>query len=165
MPPQPTMAMPIGFMNVSGEYGAASNKDKRGQSVRSEAAVNCLAGWTRRPTLPPMNLLRTFNLAGAFLLLLSIASNAAESRPNFVIIFTDDQGYQDVGCFGSPNIKTPNLDRMAREGMRFTDFYVGQPGCTASRAAFLTRCYPNRIGLLGALGPKSKVGISDKELT
>src|SRR5205807_152744 len=85
MPPQPTMAMPIGFMNVSGEYGEASNKDKRGQSVRSEAAVNCLAGWTRRPTLPPMNLLRTFNLAGAFLLLLSIASNAAESRPNFVI--------------------------------------------------------------------------------
>ena len=47
-------------------------------------------------------------------------------RPNFVIIFTDDQGYQDVGCFGSPNIKTPNLDRMARQGMRFTDFYVGQ---------------------------------------
>ena len=86
-------------------------------------------------------------------------------RPNFVIIFTDDQGYQDVGCFGSPNIKTPNLDRMARQGMRFTDFYVGQPVCTASRAALLTGCYPNRIGLLGALGPKSKVGISDKELT
>src|SRR5205814_8049421 len=86
-------------------------------------------------------------------------------RPNFVIIFTDDQGYQDVGCFGSPNIKTPNLDRMAREGVRFTDFYVGQPVCTASRAALLTGCYPNRVGLLGALGPKSKIGISDKELT
>ncbi len=86
-------------------------------------------------------------------------------RPNFVIIFTDDQGYQDVGCFGSPNIKTPNLDRMARQGMRFTDFYVGQAVCTASRAALLTGCYPNRVGLLGALGPKSKVGISDKELT
>ena len=113
-----------------------------------------------------MNLHRT--LAGIFLLLLlavGVISNAAEPRPNFVIVFTDDQGYQDVGCFGSPNIKTPNLDRMARQGMRFTDFYVGQPVCTASRAALLTGCYPNRIGLLGALGPKSKVGISDKELT
>src|ERR1041384_6141754 len=51
----------------------------------------------------------------------------ADSKPpNVVIIFTDDQGYQDVGCFGSPNIKTPNLDRMATQGMRFTDFYVGQ---------------------------------------
>ena len=108
-------------------------------------------------------------LAGVFLSLFLpryIKSTAAEpSRPNFIIIFTDDQGYQDVGCFGSPNIKTPNLDRMAREGKRFTDFYVGQPVCTASRAALLTGCYPNRVGLLGALGPKSKVGISDKELT
>ena len=116
-----------------------------------------------------MNLHRSLTLAGVLLSLFlprHIKSNAAEpSRPNFIIIFTDDQGYQDVGCFGSPNIKTPNLDRMAREGMRFTDFYVGQPVCTASRAALLTGCYPNRIGLLGALGPKSKVGISDKELT
>src|SRR6266566_1825290 len=116
-----------------------------------------------------MKLHRPLTLAGVFLSLFlprHIKSNAAEpSRPNFVIIFTDDQGYQDVGCFGSPNIKTPNLDRMAREGMRFTDFYVGQPVCTASRAALLTGCYPNRIGLLGALGPKSKAGISDKELT
>src|SRR5438552_1541344 len=108
-------------------------------------------------------------LTGVFLALTlsdGIVSGAQEpARPNFVIIFTDDQGYQDVGCFGSTNIKTPNLDRMAREGMRFTDFYVGQAVCTASRAALLTGCYPNRIGLLGALGPKSKVGISDKELT
>src|SRR5437667_8403525 len=116
-----------------------------------------------------MNLHRTLTLAGVFLTLFlprHIKSNAAEPlRPNFVIIFTDDQGYQDVGCFGSPNIKTPNLDRMARQGMRFTDFYVGQPVCTASRAALLTGCYPNRVGLLGALGPKSKVGISDQEQT
>jgi len=116
-----------------------------------------------------MNFHRTVVSGGAFLSLFLacvITSSAAESRrPNFIIIFTDDQGYQDVGCFGSPNIKTPNLDRMAREGMRFTDFYVGQPVCTASRAALLTGCYPNRVGLLGALGPKSKVGISDKELT
>src|SRR3989475_4492633 len=116
-----------------------------------------------------MNLHRTLTLAGVFLSLFlprHIKSNAAEpSRPNFVIIFTDDQGYQDVGCFGSPNIKSPNLDRMARQGMRFTDFYVGQPVCTASRAARQTDCYHNHVGWLGALEQKTKVGISDKELT
>src|SRR5881394_516067 len=116
-----------------------------------------------------MNLHQTLRVAGVLLSLSlssSMKSSAAEpTRPNLVIIFTDDQGYQDVGCFGSPNIKTPNLDRMARGGMRFTDFYAGQPVCTASRAALLTGCYPNRVGLLGALGPKSKVGISDKEST
>ncbi len=116
-----------------------------------------------------MNTHRTAHALGVLVLFWfgSPAGFAASlpQRPNFVIIFTDDQGYQDVGCFGSPDIKTPNLDRMARQGMRFTDFYVGQPVCTASRAALLTGCYPNRVGLLGALGPKSKVGISDKELT
>jgi arylsulfatase A-like enzyme len=116
-----------------------------------------------------MNTHRTLKAIGvAVSLLIACAvgfSATSPERPNFVIIFTDDQGYQDVGCFGSPNIKTPNLDRMAREGMRFTDFYVGQPVCSASRAALLTGCYPNRVGLLGALGPKSKVGISDKEST
>ncbi|MBI3849385.1 MAG: sulfatase [Verrucomicrobia bacterium] len=93
-------------------------------------------------------------------------TSAAEKRPpNIVIIFTDDQGYQDVGCFGSPNIQTPNLDRMAKEGMRFTDFYVGQPVCSASRAALLTGCYPNRVSILGALAPGSKVGINSNEMT
>ena len=85
--------------------------------------------------------------------------------PNVVIIFTDDQGYQDVGCFGSPNIKTPNLDRMAREGMKFTDSYVAQPVCGASRAALLTGCYPNRIGLLGAPSHRTKHGIAAGEMT
>ncbi len=85
--------------------------------------------------------------------------------PNIVLIFTDDQGYQDVGCFGSPKIKTPNLDRMAREGMRFTDFYVAQPVCGASRAALLTGCYPNRIGLLGAPNHRARHGVADGEMT
>ena len=112
---------------------------------------------------------RTRPLTGILLMLIAIGSDPARAaeipRPNFVVILTDDQGYQDVGCFGSPDIKTPHLDRMAREGMRFTDFYVGQPVCTASRAALLTGCYPNRVGLLGALGPHSKVGINDQEST
>ncbi len=86
-------------------------------------------------------------------------------QPNVVIVFTDDQGYADVGVFGAEGFETPNLDRMAAEGIRFTDFYVAQAVCTASRAALLTGCYPNRIGLLGALGPASNIGISEDETT
>ncbi|WP_202911902.1 sulfatase family protein [Arenibacter aquaticus] len=65
------------------------------------------------------------------------------NKPNFIIIFTDDQGYSDVGCFGSPNIKTPHLDKMASEGMKFTNFYA-QTVCGPSRAALMTGCYPMR---------------------
>ena len=90
---------------------------------------------------------------------------AAGRLPNFVIIYTDDQGRQDVGCFGSPDIKTPNLDRLAAEGTRFSDFYVAQPVCSASRTGLITGCYPNRVGILGALGPKSNHGINDAEMT
>src|SRR5215831_8336400 len=85
--------------------------------------------------------------------------------PNVVIILADDQGYGDLGCYGSKDIDTPNLDRMAKEGMRFTDFYVAQPVCSASRAALLTGCYPNRIGILYALLPSDRHGISDREKT
>ena len=90
---------------------------------------------------------------------------AAVPPPNVVIVFTDDQGYGDVGCFGAKGFATPNLDRMAREGIRFTDFHVAQPVCSASRTALLTGCYPNRLGIHGALGPGSKVGISSEEKT
>jgi arylsulfatase A len=93
------------------------------------------------------------------------AQSAEPDRPNVVIVLTDDQGYADVGCFGARGFAPPNLDRMAREGTRFTDFYVGQAVCSASRAALLTGCYPNRIGITGALGPASKIGISDREKT
>lgn len=72
----------------------------------------------------------------------------AAEKPNFVIIFTDDQGYQDVGCFGSPDIRTPRLDAMARQGMKFTSFYA-QPVCGPSRAALMTGCYPMRVAERG----------------
>jgi len=84
--------------------------------------------------------------------------------PNLVIILTDDQGYTDVGCFGAKDLRTPNLDRMAAEGVRLTDFYVSQAVCTASRAALMTGCYPNRVGLQGALNHESRVGISEGEV-
>jgi arylsulfatase A-like enzyme len=93
------------------------------------------------------------------------AVSAAERPPNIVIIFTDDQGYGDVGCYGAKGFTTPNLDRMAREGIRFTDFYVAQAVCSSSRTALLTGCYPNRLGIVGALGPKDRHGISDWETT
>lgn len=84
--------------------------------------------------------------------------------PNIVIVFTDDQGYNDVGVFGS-DISTPNLDQMALEGVKLTNFYAAQPVCSASRAALLTGCYPNRIGIHNAFMPNSKVGINTKETT
>jgi len=87
------------------------------------------------------------------------------ASPNVVIIFTDDQGYADVGCYGAKDIDTPHLDRMAGEGVRFTDFYVAQPVCGASRAGLLTGCYPNRIGLLGAPSPQATHGIHADEMT
>lgn len=89
---------------------------------------------------------------------------AAERPPNVVIIFVDDMGYGDLSCYGAVGYQTPNLDRMASEGMKFTDFYVGQAVCSASRAALLTGCYPVRVSILGALSPESKIGISDHEI-
>ena len=85
--------------------------------------------------------------------------------PNVVIVFTDDQGYQDLSCFGSPNIYTPHLDQIAADGLRLTNFYAAQAVCSASRAALLTGCYPNRIGIKGALFPQSKIGINPMETT
>jgi arylsulfatase A-like enzyme len=86
-------------------------------------------------------------------------------KPNVVLLFVDDMGYSDVGVYGAEGWETPNLDRLAAQGTRFTNFYVAQPVCSASRAALLTGCYPNRIGITGALGPNAKHGISDDEMT
>lgn len=85
--------------------------------------------------------------------------------PNIVLIFCDDLGYADVGCFGAQGLATPNLDRLAQEGMRFTDFYAAQAVCSASRAALMTGCYPNRVSLYGALGPQSPLGLHPNEIT
>jgi len=89
----------------------------------------------------------------------------SKKTPNVILIFADDQGYQDLGVFGSPNIKTPHVDRMAREGMRFTDFYSAASVCTPSRAALMTGCYPERVGRLGVLFPRNKIGLNPDETT
>lgn len=109
-------------------------------------------------------------LLAALLALLPFGAAAAPAPatnrpPNVVLIFCDDLGYGDVGCYGAKGYATPHLDRLAREGMRFTDFYVPQAVCSASRAALLTGCYPNRVGILGALGPTSRIGLHANEWT
>ena len=90
---------------------------------------------------------------------------AQSAPPNFVVIFADDMGYGDAGCFGSKDIRTPRIDRMAKEGRKFTDFYVTQAVCSASRAGLLTGCYNVRVGILGALGPRNTHGINASEVT
>ncbi len=86
-------------------------------------------------------------------------------RPNIVIIFIDDMGYADIGPFGAQGYQTPHLDRMAREGRKFTDFHSATAVCSAARAALLTGCYPERVGILGALNPQATHGINAKEIT
>ena len=91
---------------------------------------------------------------------------AHASNPNFIIIFTDDQGYGDLGCFGSKTIKTPHIDRLASEGRKFTSFMVASPVCTPSRAALLTACYPKRVGMhQHVLFPSSRKGLHPGEHT
>ena len=90
--------------------------------------------------------------------------------PNIILINCDDLGYGDLGCYGSQVNKTPNLDRMAAEGMRFSDFYMASPLCSPSRGAMMTGCYPRRIGFgtfegLGVLFPGQGVGLSADEVT
>jgi arylsulfatase A len=91
---------------------------------------------------------------------------AAEQPPNFIIIFTDDQGYNDLGCFGSPTIKTPNIDRLAAEGRKYTSFYTACSVCSPSRTALLTGCYPKRVGMhRHVLFPQSDYGLNPEEHT
>jgi arylsulfatase A-like enzyme len=94
----------------------------------------------------------------------NLSAAAEQVGPNIILIFADDLGYGDVGCFGATDIATPNIDRLAREGRRFTDFYVAQAVCTASRAALMSGCYPNRVSLSGALNHTSTNGIHPAEL-
>jgi len=89
----------------------------------------------------------------------------AAERPNVIIIFNDDMGYQDLGCFGAPKIKTPRIDQLAKEGVRFTDFYACSSVCSASRASLLTGCYPQRVGVMGVIGAGSNGGLNPEHVT
>ena len=95
----------------------------------------------------------------------------AERPPNFIVIFCDNLGYGDVGCFGSTKHRTPHLDRMAREGMRLTDFYATSGVCTPSRASLMTGCYPRRVNMhvneqgKQVLFPVARKGLHPDEVT
>lgn len=90
---------------------------------------------------------------------------AKPQTPNIILIFCDDLGYGDLSCYGASQYKTPNLDQMASQGIRFTSFLSAQAVCSASRAGILTGCYPNRVGISGALFPDSKIGLNPSEET
>ena len=101
-------------------------------------------------------------------LLAGVATSPAAEQPdppNVIVVFCDDMGYGDIGPFGAEGYATPNLDRMAAEGMKFTDFYVGRSFCSPSRAALLTGCIPTRVGVGGNFGPHSKTGLHPDEMT
>ncbi len=101
-----------------------------------------------------------------FLALLSTLTLRAEVRPpNVIVILCDDLGYADIGCFGAKGYATPNLNLMAAEGRRFTNFHVSSAVCSASRSALLTGCYHSRVGIHGALPPHSKTGLNPSETT
>ena len=87
------------------------------------------------------------------------------SSPNVIIVLTDDQGYSDVGVFGAQGFATPNLDRLATEGVTLTNFYVGAPICSPSRAALMTGSYPVRVGMTDVLKPGSHIGLNPQEVT
>lgn len=87
------------------------------------------------------------------------------SLPNIVLIYADDMGFGDLASYGALDYETPNLDKLASEGMRFTNFCVAQAVCSASRAAILTGCYSNRVGIAGALNPHAKIGLNPEEET
>lgn len=107
----------------------------------------------------PHTLNRRMFLAGA-----AAAAAGATRPPNVVLIFCDDLGYGDLGCYGSA-LRTPNLDRLAAEGMRFTHFYSANPVCSPSRAALLTGRYPTRVGVPRVLFPKDTEGLPESEAT
>ena len=105
-----------------------------------------------------LSLIFTFNFSLSVL-------QAEKSKPNFIIIFTDDQGFEDIGCFGSPKIKTPHLDKLAAEGRKFTSFYSANSVCSPSRASLLTGCYPVRVSIPGVLFPRHEIGLNPDEIT
>jgi arylsulfatase A-like enzyme len=104
-----------------------------------------------------------FSLLLAFITVKGICQPA--QKPNVIIILMDDMGYGDTEPYGMTGIPTPHFNQLARQGTRFTHFNAGQPICTASRAALLTGCYPNRVGMSGALLPGSKIALNPQETT
>jgi len=132
-------------------------------------------------TRPPLNRRQFLRLASAAIVGAALPYHRVSARsgspvhpagkPNFIVIFCDDLGYGDIGCFGATKHHTPNLDRMAAEGRRFTSFYVSSGVCTPSRASLMTGCYPRRVNMhqneagLCVLFPVNQKGLNPDEVT
>src|SRR5690348_5439040 len=98
------------------------------------------------------------------LLLILLSHSVAAARPNILFVLIDDMGYRDLSCFGGTRVKTPEIDRLAAEGERLTQFYVSSPICSPSRVAFTTGQYPNRWGITSYLDTRAidkRRGIKD----
>lgn len=113
--------------------------------------------------------MRRLPLALAIVCLVPLIASAAKAarpeRPNIILIFTDDQGYGDIGCYGAEGFKTPNLDQMASEGVRFTDFYSNCPVCSGSRTALMTGCHFQRLSIPAVMFPGNRNGLNPNEIT
>jgi arylsulfatase A len=126
-------------------------------SNNSNSFTKYFSGFKFSTVLLTMSSVATFSLC---------SEASAQKKPNIVLIFADDLGYADLSCYGAAEIKTPNLDKMAEEGVRFTDFYASAPVCSPSRASLLTGCYPKRIGLnVYTFASDSLTGINPGEIT
>ena len=98
------------------------------------------------------------------ILLLASCKMPENSRPNIIFLMADDMGYIDAECYGGP-IKTPNINKLAREGMRFTDFYSAAPNCSPARTGLLTGRTPSRVGVYDYLAPDSPMHLPKSEIT
>ncbi len=112
-----------------------------------------------------MKKILSFTIGLSILISTQLIAQQKNTSPNIILIYMDDMGYGDLSCYGAVDIQTPVLDKMAAEGMRFTNFLTTQAVCSASRASLLTGCYANRVGISGALWPKAGVGLSPDETT
>ena len=124
----------------------------------------------RRRALSRRTFLRTVGSAAAGAAALGALGRSADAarndKPNVIIIYADDQGYGDLSCYGAQRLKTPHIDALAAEGMRFTDFYVTAPVCSPTRTSLMTACYPKRVGMhRHVLFPNSTRGMNPSEVT
>ena len=131
--------------------------------------ANCRSGFTPRSSAYTISRRKAaptlIDLLALSLVIIFSSAAITAAQPNVIIMFCDDMGYADIGPFGAEGYETPNLDRLAKEGMTFTDFHVGQSFCSPSRAALMTGCYPLRVGIPGNFGPSSNTGLNPDEMT